>query len=102
MAREHTGTISSVTVLGCAWPALLLATACLLPFLNKPFLVDDPHFLMMARQIVRHPTHPMEFTVCWNTQQRLHEGLPLTPGNSLMGYVLVPTVWPAATSGPRI
>jgi hypothetical protein len=67
MDRETHRPISAVTVLACAWPALLLATACLLPFLNKPFLIDDPHFLMMARQIVMHPM--------LEPQRRLHKSL---------------------------
>ena len=92
MDRETHRPVSAVTVLACAWPALLLATACLLPFLNKPFLVDDPHFLMMARQIVMHPMHPMDFTECWNLSNDCTKAYPLTPGNALMGYVLVPTV----------
>ncbi len=90
--RETHRPVSAVTVLACAWPALLLATACLLPFLNKPFLVDDPHFLMMARQIGSHPTHPMDFTVCWNLSNDCTKAYLLTPGNALIGYVLVPTV----------
>jgi 4-amino-4-deoxy-L-arabinose transferase-like glycosyltransferase len=92
MDRETPRPVSAVTVLACSWPALLLATACLLPFLNKPFLVDDPHFLMMARQIVRHPMHPMDFDVCWNLGNDCKKAYLLTPGNALMGYVLVPTV----------
>jgi 4-amino-4-deoxy-L-arabinose transferase-like glycosyltransferase len=92
MDRETHRPVSAVTVLACSWPALLLATACLLPFLNKPFLVDDPHFLMMARQIVRHPMHPMDFDVCWNLGNDCKKAYLLTPGNALMGYVLVPTV----------
>jgi 4-amino-4-deoxy-L-arabinose transferase-like glycosyltransferase len=92
MNRETHRPVSAVTVLACAWPALLLATACLLPFLNKPFLIDDPHFLMMARQIVRHPMHPMDFSVCWNLGGNCTKAYLLTPGNALMGYVLVPTV----------
>jgi 4-amino-4-deoxy-L-arabinose transferase-like glycosyltransferase len=90
--RETHRPVSAVTVLACAWPALLLATACLLPFLNKPFLVDDPHFLMMARQIVSHPMHPMDFTVCWNLSDGCTKAYLMTPGNALMGYVLVGTV----------
>jgi 4-amino-4-deoxy-L-arabinose transferase-like glycosyltransferase len=85
-------TFSAVTVLACAWPALLLATVCLLPYLNKPFIIDDPHFLMMAQQIVKAPTHPMDFTVCWITPPGCWKAYALTPGNALMGYVLVPTV----------
>src|SRR5260370_11209577 len=86
------GPFSFMAVLACAWPALLLATVCLLPFLNKPFLIDDPHFLTMARQIVKHPTHPMDFNICWNLGLSCTQAYALTPGNSLMGYVLVPTV----------
>jgi hypothetical protein len=92
MNRETHRPVSAVTVLACALPALLLATACLLPFLNKPFLIDDPHFLMMARQIVSHPMHPMDFSVCWNLGGYCTKAYLLTPGNALMGYVLVPTV----------
>jgi hypothetical protein len=84
--------VSARPVLTCAWPALLLASLCLLPFVNKPFLMDDPHFLMMARQIVKHPTHPMDFTVCWNLLPNCTKAYVLTTGNALMGYVLVPTV----------
>ena len=86
------GPFSFIAVLACAWPALLLATVCLLPYLNKPFLIDDPHFLTMARQIVKHPTHPMDFNICWNLGLGCTKAYALTPGNSLMGYVLVPTV----------
>ena len=94
-ALEESGTpepISAMGVLACAWPALLLATVCLLPFLNKPFIVDDPHFLAMAQQIVKHPAHPMDFTICWNLIPDCTKAYVLTPGNALMGYVLVPTV----------
>jgi len=87
---------SANAVLACAWPALLLATACLLPYLNKPFNIDDPLFLTMARQIVNHPTHPMDFDVCWNITSNLGadcgKAYVLAPGNAMMGYVLVPTV----------
>ncbi len=82
----------AVAVLACAWPALLLATVCLLPFLNKAFLIDDPHFLTMAQQIVKHPAHPMDFDICWNRSRTCTKAYVLTPGNALMGYVLVPTV----------
>ena len=84
--------VSFVAVLACAWPALLLATLCLLPFLNKPFVIDDPFFLTMTQQIVKHPTHPMDFTICWNGPSGCWKAYLATPGNSLMGYVLVPTV----------
>src|SRR5215469_12069598 len=80
------------TALTCAWPALLLATICLLPFLNKSFLVDDPHFLVMAQQILKKPLHPMNFEMCWNVVSYCAKAYVLAPGNTLMGYALIPTV----------
>lgn len=84
--------VSLMALIGCAWPALVLATACLFPFLNKPFVIDDPYFLMAAQQIVKHPTHPMDFTICWDAPGTCTKAYFLTPGDALMGYVLVPTV----------
>lgn len=84
--------IPPAAVLRSAWPALLLATVCLLPYLNKPFFIDDSWFLTMARQIVMHPMHPMGFDICWDNTIDCTKAYVLTPGNSLMGYVLVPTV----------
>ena len=46
----------------------------------------------MAQQIVKHPAHPMDFTICWNLGPDCTKAYVLTPGNALMGYVLVPTV----------
>lgn len=93
--REHgslTGGSSITTVLACAWPAQLLAAACLLPFLNKAFLIDDPWFLATGRQILRSPLHPMDFNICWNTVDYCAKEYSLSPGSTLMGYALVPTV----------
>jgi 4-amino-4-deoxy-L-arabinose transferase-like glycosyltransferase len=84
--------ISTATVLASALPALLLATVCLLPYLNKPYFIDDSWFLTMSRQIIQHPTHPMDFDICWDNTLNCEKGYVLTPGNALMGYVLVPTV----------
>jgi hypothetical protein len=67
-ARSERNSVTEVpplsTVLACALPALLLAIGCLLPFVNKAFLIDDPYFLAMARQILKHPIHPMDFDIC--------------------------------------
>ncbi len=95
--RDAPQTVSAVAVLACAWPALLLATVCLVPFLNKAFLTDDPWFLTMAKQIVRHPAHPMDFEICWNNMYGCRNANQFASGNALMGqvaqgYVLVPTV----------
>jgi 4-amino-4-deoxy-L-arabinose transferase-like glycosyltransferase len=92
MERELSPRVSAPAVLACAWPALLVAAICLLPFLNKAFNIDDPHFLEMARQIVTHPMHPMDFRICWDTTASCAKAYNLTPGNALMGYALVPTV----------
>jgi hypothetical protein len=83
---------SLTAVLASAWPALLLAAACLLPFLDKAFLIDDPYFLKMARQIIQRPLHPMDFEICWNIGTGCAKAFAMTPGNTLMGYALVPTV----------
>ena len=97
MDRDAPQTVSAVAVLACAWPALLLATVCLLPFLNKAFLIDDPWFLTMAKQIVKHPAHPMDFEICWNDGHGCRNANQFASGNALMGqvaqgYVLVPTI----------
>ena len=97
--RDAPQAVSLVAVLACAWPALLLATVCLLPFLNKAFVVDDPWFLTMAQQIVKHPAHPMDFEICWNaglndacrTEYQFASGSALM-GQIAQGYVLVPTI----------
>jgi hypothetical protein len=70
----------------------VIAAAFLLPFLNKPFLIDDPYFLAMGRQIVHSPLRPMNFDVCWNIVPYCTKAYELTPGNTLMGYALVPVV----------
>lgn len=95
--------ISAVAVLACAWPALLLAAACLLPFLNKPFNIDDPYFLTMAQQIVTHPAHPMDFSICWNagTGDECMKAYQFASGYVLrgqvaLGYGLVPTIFGGA------
>ena len=36
--------------------------------------------------------HPMDFDDCWNPGEDCSKAYVLTPGNALMGYVLVPTV----------
>jgi hypothetical protein len=100
MDRDARQTVSALVVLACAWPALLLATVCLLPFLNKPFVIDDPWYLTMAQQILRHPARPMDFAICWNNPDLAGEcrkASQFASGNPLLGqvgqgYVLVPAV----------
>ena len=45
----------------------LITAAALAPFLNKAFYVDDPLFIWMAQQIVRHPFDPYGFDVNWSS-----------------------------------
>jgi hypothetical protein len=84
--------VTTKTVLVCAWPALVLATVCLLPFLNKAFTIDDPEFLGIAQQVLKSPLHPTNFDICWNLVPYCMKLYQITPGNTLMGYALVPTV----------
>lgn len=41
--------------------------AVLAPFLTKAYDIDDPLFLWMAQQIIRHPFDPYGATVCWSS-----------------------------------
>jgi len=49
----------------CSLPALILSAACLLPYLNKAFTIDDPVFLLQAQQMRKQPLHPMALDICW-------------------------------------
>jgi 4-amino-4-deoxy-L-arabinose transferase-like glycosyltransferase len=44
----------------------LITIIVLLPFLAKPFNIDDPLFIWAAHQIQAHPADPYGFTVEWN------------------------------------
>jgi hypothetical protein len=45
---------------------LIAATlVCLLPFIGKPFNIDDPLFIWTAKQIVQHPADPYGFSLVW-------------------------------------
>jgi hypothetical protein len=93
-AARHS--ISAVAVLACAWPALLLASVCLLPFLNKPFLNDDPYFLHVAQQVVKNPMHPRDFTECWDQTTGCVSVSSWFSNNLIgevaQGYMLTPTI----------
>src|SRR5690242_17447963 len=47
----------------------LITIGALLPFLAKPFNIDDPLFLWAAKQIHAHPLNPYGFNVNWNGQE---------------------------------
>lgn len=47
------------------WTLTLLVLAALVPFLTKPFNIDDPLFIWAAQQIHAHPGNPYGFDVNW-------------------------------------
>ena len=47
------------------WTLTLVGLAALVPFLAKPFNMDEPLFLWAARQIQVHPGDPYGFNVNW-------------------------------------
>ncbi len=47
------------------WTLTFAAFAALAPFLAKPFNIDDPLFIWVARQIQAHPLNPYGFNVNW-------------------------------------
>ena len=72
-----------------AAPAILVASLLLLPFLNKPFTIDDPLFLREARHALVDPLHPADFEQVWNAGDRLKLSQYLL-GGTLPAYVLAP------------
>jgi 4-amino-4-deoxy-L-arabinose transferase-like glycosyltransferase len=76
-------------------PGVLLVLMCLVPFLNKAYTIDDPVFLLEARQILKTPLQPMSFAICWmgdETCQVHVGGLGAVTAEGLMGYLLVPVI----------
>ncbi len=49
-----------------AWLAILAPVLCLLPFLDKPFHIDDPVYLWVAQQIQQHPLDFYGFVKNWS------------------------------------
>ena len=74
-----------------AAPAIVVASLLLLPFLNKPFTIDDPLFLREARHALVDPLHPADFEQVWNAGDRLKLSQYLL-GGTLPAYVLLPVV----------
>jgi hypothetical protein len=74
-----------------AAPAIVVASLLLLPFLNKPFTIDDPLFLREARHALVDPLHPADFEQVWNAGDRMKLSQYLL-GGTLPAYVLLPVV----------
>lgn len=89
----HDSPKQSITML--ALPGIVLTLACLVPFLNKAYTIDDPAFLLEARQILQTPLQPMSYPICWLGNETCVARVgSLGPGSAqaLMGYLLVPVV----------
>jgi hypothetical protein len=76
----------------CCLPALILSAACLVPYINKAFTIDDPIFLLQAQQIRKAPLHPMALYLCWVEDNECGPVAHIMPGNLLMSYCLLPVV----------
>jgi hypothetical protein len=72
-----------------AVPGIFLAGLLLLPFLSKPYTIDDPLFLREAAHALADPLHPADFEQVWNAgdRQKLSQFLL---GGTLPAYVLAP------------
>jgi hypothetical protein len=89
-ARTPRNSIGTLALFG-----ILLAFTCLVPFLNKAYTIDDPVFLLEARQILKTPLQPMSFGLCWvaNTTCLVRAGsVGANARQGLMGYLLVPVI----------
>ena len=82
------------SIVRLALPGFLLALMCLVPFLNKAYTIDDPWFLLEARQILKTPLQPLSFEICWMGNETCTRASNLGAGTrqGLMGYLLVPVV----------
>lgn len=76
-------------ILRLAAPAILLSSLLLLPFLDKPFTIDDPLFLRAAQHALIDPLHPADFEQVWNRGDRLRLS-QYWLGGTLPAYVLMP------------
>lgn len=82
------------STLNLALPGILLALLMLVPFVYKGYTIDDPFFLLEARQILKTPIQPMSFSLCWMGNETCFRAASLGAGTrqGLMGYLLVPVV----------
>lgn len=72
-----------------AAPAIFVASILLLPFLNKPFTIDDPLFMREARHALADPLHPADFEQVWNAGDRQKLSHYLL-GGTLPAYIMAP------------
>jgi hypothetical protein len=72
-----------------AAPAILIASLLLLPFLGKPFTIDDPLYLREAAHVLVDPAHPADFEQVWNSGERRNLS-QFQLGGTLPAYLLTP------------
>jgi hypothetical protein len=61
----------------------------LLPFLDKPYTIDDPVFLREAQNVLLDPLHPSAFEMVWASERHLRAS-EFLPGGPIVAYALVP------------
>jgi 4-amino-4-deoxy-L-arabinose transferase and related glycosyltransferases of PMT family len=85
---------SKADILKLALPGVLIAILLLAPFLNKAFTIDDPTFLLEARQILKTPLQPWSFPICYGDNLCVTQAgnMGANAREGLMGYVLVPVI----------
>jgi hypothetical protein len=77
-------------ILFAAWPALLITSFFLLPWLNKAHTTDDTTFLLMSEHVLKDPLHPAAFEMMADGNRiRLSSQLVSGP---VTAYLLVPCV----------
>ena len=75
-------------VLRASFPALLLAAAVLLPFLDKAFTMDDTVFMREAVHALSDPLHPTAFDMVWT--HKLERLSTIVPTGPFMAWLLLP------------
>jgi hypothetical protein len=70
---------------------MLLAALVLAPFLNTPFTIDDPIFLIQARHALEEPLHPQAVDIVWTGDVWMRAS-HLFPGGVAVPFLLVPAV----------
>jgi len=72
-----------------ALPAIVLASLLLLPFLDRPYTIDDPLFIRAAEHVLQDPLHPGNFEQVWNAGDRRTLS-QYWLGGTLPAYLLAP------------
>ncbi len=70
--------------------SLLLALLVLLPFVGKPFTIDDVVFLLQAQHVLQDPLHPTAFEMVFHGERIRMSNYHVT--GPVMGWLLVPSV----------